>query len=175
MARKGIKPSYKWVGNTQVLTIKTAVSTAIANVLLPIPALASLDSDNDVLFERMFVDFSIRRLTTGSVVALGVVAALQKADAATGLPTELLDPLTTNAFALANRDILAISRLPVPPVILGAGDALRVSSEVVHTRMDVKVRRRFQRANHVLSLTITADLSDAVEIATMTRCLLRLN
>jgi len=175
MARKGVKPSFKWVGNTQVLTVKTAVSTAIANIHLPVPASASLDSDNDVLFERLFVDLSIRRLTTGSVVALGAVVVLQKTDAATGLPTELLDPLSTDVFALANRDILAIQRLPVPPVILGAGDALRVSSEVMHVRMDIKVRRRFQRANHAISLTLTADLSDAVQIATMTRCLLRLN
>ncbi len=174
MARSRIKPSYKWVGAVSLLSVKTFASTTAGSVLQAVPSSTSLDSDNDVLFERMFVDFSIRRLSTDSVVAMSFIVAVQKVDSA-GTLTEVLNPLSINGFDFANRDILAIAQMPIPAIILGAGDALRVSSEVVHIRHDIKVRRRLKRSNHVITLTVVADLLDDVEVRMMTRSLLRLN
>ncbi len=176
MARKrtGIKPSYKWVGEVQLRAVETFASTSTSEVMQAVGSSTSLDSDNDVLFERMFIDFSIRRLLTTSVVSMAFIVAMQKVDSS-GVLTEVLNPLTTNGFDLANRDILAIAQMPIPPIMLGTGDALRVNSEVIHVRHDIKVRRRLKRANHVLALTIVADLSSAIEVRTMTRSLLRLN
>lgn len=176
MARKGPKPSYKWIGNAETKVILRAVATPTSGIQLPVPSSAIPEANNDVLFERMFIDHSIRRLTTGSVVAVAAIVALQKVDDVTGIPIEVLDALLTgNAPGLANRDILAIYQIPVPPIILGAGDTLRVSSEVMHVRHDIKVRRRIQRLNHAITLTIVADLDSVVEIRTLSRSLLRIN
>lgn len=168
-----VQPQYKWVGTADTKNIDTFVGTPASAVGKPISDLGDVQITSDVVIERCLITLSTHRLLTTQIEAYAYIVALQKVDSS-GLVTEVLNPLDTDAFALANRDILAIGHIPVPPVIHNgsAGATLADRSTHVHT-IDVKVRRKLARTNHALTLTIVADVSDVLKVTLLTRCLIR--
>lgn len=171
MARKN--PQYKWVGTADTKNIKTFVSTPASSVGKPIGDLGDVQIQSDVVIERCLFTFSTVRLLTSDLDAYAYIVAIQKVSSS-GVPTEVLNPLDTDAFALANRDILAIGHIPVPPVIHnGSANATHIDRSVLVHTVDIKVRRKLKRANHALTLTLVADLSDVLSVTLLTRCLLK--
>ena len=174
MARNNVKPSYKWVGSSESRSIETVVATSPADVQLALGSSVIVEANNDVLFETMFISHAVRRLLTTGMAFIHVLVAMQKVDSASGLPIEVLDPSAGAGFDIANRDIVAWYQLPIPPIVFN--DTLASIDRSVHiTEKRIKVRRRIQRANHAMTLTIVSDVDNVVSARTITRTLLRLN
>lgn len=177
MARSRIKPSYKWVGANDVQDIQRIASMSPGLVYLALPGSVIVEANNDVLMETIFISHSISRLLITNVGFLHVLVAMQKIDPSSGLPTEVLDPAAGTGFDIANRDILAWYQLPMPPVLpVGNAGTFVTSDESVIYRHQVNVRRRIQRANHAITITIVNGVADdVIRVRTIARTLLRLN
>ena len=175
-----IKPSYKWCRFASVPSgIETHASTAVSEVHLLCPSLNITDGNLDVLFERLLLSFALRRQTvSGTVQNIAYFVAMQKTDSTTGFPTEVLNPLSTDADHLANRNILAWGQLPVPATNTAFDGVTDVASTRLNSEVhlvDVKVRRRLMRSTDAICLTLVADDSLTVEQRIQASVLLRQN
>ncbi len=167
------KRRFKWVGVQDVNTLKTFVSTTTSLVTVCAAPIVDGDIQSECMIERVLIQMNIRRLLTSTVEAIGYIVAKQKFDSS-GLLIQVLDPLSTDVFDLGNKDIMAMGRLPLAGNIpVGNAGGVQVAKEVVTPPMiDIRVRRKLSRLTEGLTLTITADLSDAVRISSLSRVLL---
>ena len=172
---RGASPKYKWCGHAKSATIETHVGMPTTEIQLLCPSLTLSEGQGEVVVERILLNFNIRRLLTSAIVALGFLVAKQKTIPTTGLPIEVLNPLevTADNFEFGNKDLLLQGLLPVPALLIKADDSLNLSQEVLHASYEFNGRRRLERLNHALTLTITADITDAIKVFTTSRVLLR--
>jgi len=167
------KAKYRWVGTKDVRNVEAFSAISVSDVGKLLPPLADIQVEQDVTIERCRIDILTRRLLTSDLTEYGFIVAMQKTDGI-GVLTEVLDPSSTDPFDLANRDILAIGQLAVPPVIHnGATNATHIDRSLLHHVIDIKVRRKIHRANNVLTLTLAANVGNVVAVSVLSRCLVR--
>ncbi len=167
------KAKYRWVGTKDVRNVEAFSAISVSDVGKMLPPLADIQVEQDVTIERCLVHILTSRLLTSDLSEYGYIIAMQKTDGI-GVLTEVLDPSTTDPFDLANRDILAIGQIPVPPIIHnGVTNATHIDrSNLLHT-IDVKVRRKIHRANNVLTLTLASNVGNVLSVSVLTRVLVR--
>ncbi len=174
--RSRTAPKYKWCGHAAVLTVDTQGATATSDIMLLCPSLGNSEIQGEVIVERIILSFSTRRLLTTATSAAGFLVAKQKTVPATGLPLEVLNPLETTAdnFEFGNKDLLYQGLLSIPANgFVGNSGAVAVSEQVIVERFEFNGRRRLERLNHALTLTVTADVSAVLRTFMQVRTLLR--
>ena len=124
----------------------------------------------------MFLRFLTTRIGVSQVNAVGVVVAIQETIPTTGVPVTVINPLDTTAdnFTLGLKQILWTGLLPVPPVILTPSDDSKVvnNSNMLYEG-EFNGRRKLNRMNHAVTLTMVADVDVMVRVFVQSRILLR--
>ncbi len=174
MARS--KRSYQWVGDGVIFTPVPDVSVSVGGIMQILPALTSSSNPEgrtQVLLEALYVRISTRRVGINAVDAAGVVVWVANVSEGSNNPVQSLDALSTQSRAYANKNILILEQLPVPP-ILASGDLLTAiaSEETMVSEHRYNARRKIDRSNQVLSLMVNCDVSDEVRCFVQVRALL---
>jgi len=164
--------STKWVGGASLRTILTTVSQSVASPIALVPASALGESPNDTTVVGGRIHVAIRRTDVALVEAFGYIVALQDTDQA-GTVNQVLEPLSTDPFTAANKDILSMGLLPVPANMPNSTGAPFTSREVAVTTIHLKTSRKLQRARHTLTFTQAADVSTILKTFVSWRILLK--
>jgi len=174
MARS--KRSNQWVGGSQIITPKTDVSSTVGAVFQLAPAIARTVPEigrTECLIQAIYVHISTHRILTTSLDAAGLIVWLANVSEGSANPAQTLDALSPDPRAYANKNILAMEPLAVPPV-LASGDLLSVttSEEIKVHKATYQASRKFDRAQQVLCLQINTDVSDVIRCFVQARVLL---
>ncbi len=166
-----------WVGGGQVIEPESDGNTSTAEVIQLVPAVlrtANLGPDTSVLIEAIYLHFSIHRLLISELDALGFLVYVSNVTETSELPVQALDALATDDRAYANRNILMMAPLPVPPTV-ASGDLLSasVNQAVLTSSHSFRATRKLDRASNVLAMTVNSDLSVVVRVFCQWRILLR--
>jgi len=164
------KPKYQWFGGFEGHPVVTRQSTATTDLIQLRPAHLSLDADRSVVVKRLILNMGIRRLTNGTVGALGGLAAIMSTDSV-GTPTDVLEIFSGDPFVTANTDIIRQFVLAVPPVV-GSGGSV-IGKEILVSQIDFKVNRKIDLARTAVILQVNADISDVIQFTVWWRMLLQ--
>ncbi len=174
MARKN--RSYQWVGGSQVITPKTDVSSTVGAVFQLAPAISRTVPElgrTECLIEAMYIHISTHRILTTSFDAAGLIVWLANVSEGSANPTQTLDGLSVDPRAYANKNILVLEPLAVPPVLASSDLATVTTSEEVKVhKATFQATRKFDRAQQVLCLQINTDVSDVIRCFVQARVLL---
>ncbi len=161
----------KWVGDSVLQTLKAG--PLLANVLTIVPIIVEDDTVADCTHQTTYLKFHTRRLLTTSCSAAGWIVWSATALASVGGPVQALDPLSLVARAWMNKDIMGYGPIDVPPVIsTGDTGTLQVDRSVRTVEFQVKAKRKLNRANHEIYLSVNCDVDDVLSTFIQHRTLL---
>lgn len=166
-----------WVGGGQIRLAETDVSTATSDVLQlipPQPTTEIVGLPQRSVIDAIYLHFSIRRELITQVDALGFMVYQQPVAEGSAQPAQALDALSTTDRLYANKAILMMAPLPVPP-ILASSDLVTaiVNEEVLTSHHEFAAMRKHDRSSQVLCMTVNCDVSDVVSCFCQWRVLLR--
>ncbi len=174
MARS--KRKYVWVGGGQIILPVTDASTSVGDVMEIVPAIprtSELGADTSCLVEALYINVSTHRLTLDSLDAAGVIVWTANVVEGGDSPAQTLDAISTDSRAYANKNIMVMAPLEVPPVIpVGNAATFATSEATVVSHFEYQATRKLDRSNQVLALTINTDVSDVLRCFVQVRCLL---
>lgn len=166
----------QWIGGGQNIEPETDASTIPAELIQLLPPLqtatiAGLPSK--VVVEAIYLNFSVHRLLTAEVDALGFLVWVANRQENSNLPVQALDALSLIDTSYANPHIMMMAPLPVPPVThssdLGAVAAdLRV--DVAHH--EFQANRGVDRAQEMVVMSVNCDVSVVLSVFCQWRMLL---
>jgi len=174
--RPSTAPKYKWCGHAAVQTVLPQTSQTTATPMLLCPSIGVTGLQGEVIIERIILNFLTHRLLTDDLDGYGFLVSKQKTIPATGLPTEILNPLETTAdnFEFGNKDLLLQGLLMVPECTIRSDtQALKINGRGEQQSYEFNGRRRLERLNQALTLTLAADVSSVVRVFVQSRVLLR--
>ena len=168
-------PRYQWCGHNGVEDIETALATTVAEVTILCPSLGDSNDQSTVTVEKMFTRFSVTRIGTANVDASAFVIAIQETDPLTGFPQSVINPLdvVSDNFTLGLKQILMTGLLPFPGTMLKADDSRDITRGAMIIDYEFNGRRKINRMNHAITLTMVADASAELRVFNQTRILLR--
>ena len=126
--------------------------------------------------EKIFLRFLTTRIGVSQVNVVGFALAIQETVPTTGAPVTVINPLDTSQdnFTLGLKQLIMTGLLPVPPVVLQpSDDAKIVNNSNMLTQYEFNGRRKYNRMNHALTLTVNADVDAMVRMFFQARILLR--
>ena len=170
-------PRYQWCGHQGQEDLETFASTSAADVTLLCPSLGDTNQQSTVTIEKIFLRMLVTRIGVASVSAAAFVVAIQETVPATGVPVTVINPLDTTAdnFTLGLKQILMTGLMEWPPIVLiPSSDAKSVNLGSLLTEYEFNGRRKLNRMNHALTLTMvddsgTPDLRVFVQARTLLR------
>ncbi len=170
------KRSYQWVGGGQIIVPKTDASSTVGAIMQLAPAISRTVSEvgrTECLIEAIYIHVSTHRILTTSLDAAGLIVWVSNVSEASQNPVQSLDALSLDVRAYANKNILVLEPLVVPP-ILASGDLLSVTTDdqVVTHKATFQATRKLDRAQQVLCLQINTDVSDVIRCFVQARVLL---
>ncbi len=170
------KRSYQWVGAGSNLASVPDASTAVSDVVQLVPAIKRTDPTvgrTDCLIEAIYIHVSTRRDDVGIVDALGLIVWVGNVAEASANPVQSLDALSTDVRAYANKGILILEPIAVPP-LLASGDLVSAtpSDAVLVSKHTFRASRKLDRGHNVLCAVINCDLSGEVNCFLQARVLL---
>ncbi len=173
----GKRKSTFWVGGGEIREPETDASTSTGEVIQLLPAVvrtANLGPDTSVVIEAIYLHFHIHRILTTVFDALGFMVWISNVTETSELPVQSLDALSTDDRAYANKNILMMEPLPVPPN-LNSGDLLSaaVNDEIYVSSHQFRASRKLDRASNVLCLNLNSDVSAVTRVFCQWRILLR--
>ena len=169
-------PRYQWCGHQGQEDLETSASTSTADIIILCPSLGDTNQQSTVTIEKIFARFLVTRIGISSVNAVAFIIATQETVPATGAPVTVINPLETTAdnFTLGLKQILMTGLLPHPPtVLIPSSDAKSVNLGSLATDMEFNGRRKLNRMNHALTLTMNADVDAMIRVFAQIRILLR--
>ena len=168
-------PRYQWCGHQSVQTLETSVATAASEIILLCAFLGDTNQQSTVTVERIIMSFLIHRILATEFDACAFVVAIQETVPATGAPVTVINPLDTAAdnFTLGLKQILMTGLLGWPPVILRADDTSKENSAGMYQSFEFNGRRKLNRMNHAVTLTVNTDVTAVLRMFVQTRVLLR--
>lgn len=155
-----------WVGDNRVQTL--LAGGPIANVIQLTPTVNQADPQ-DAVHEVSHLHFNIERILTTAIDECGYVIWKGKVDVGGVVPAQSLDPLSLDALAWADKDIMMQGFLPVPPVIFDVAGTPAVNRSLLHHYVEVKVKRKFGRVNHGIFMSVGCDVSSVVRVGVVNR------
>ncbi len=170
------KRRYVWVGKGELLTPVTDASTSVGNVMEIVPAIlrtSALGADTNCLVEALYINVSTRRSGVTTFDAAGLIVWTANVVEGGDSPAQTLDALSLDDRAYANKNIMVMAPLEVPP-ILGASDLATFiqNDEIRTTHLEYQAKRKLDRSNQVLALIINTDVSSVIRCFVQVRCLL---
>ncbi len=173
----GKRKSTFWVGGGVIREPETDVSISTGDVIQLLPAVlrtANLGPDTSVVIEAIYLHFHIHRILITPLDALGFLVWISNVTETSELPVQSLDAISVDDRAYANKNILMMEPLPVPPV-LNSGDLLSaaVNDEVIVSSHQFRASRKLDRASNVLAMNLNSDVSSVTRVFCQWRILLR--
>lgn len=170
------KKNYNWVGIGKIIDVVPDASTSVADVLEIVPAIlksAVPGANTQCRIEAMYIHVHTHRTSIATVDACGIIVWTANVVEGGDSPAQTLDAISTDSRAYANKNILVMAPVPVPP-ILGTSDLLAFieNDQVMVSSYEYQATRKLDRSNQVLALTINSDVSGAVRCFVQVRCLL---
>ncbi len=170
------KRRYNWVGKGQLMVPVTDASTSVGNVMEIVPAIlrtSALGADTQCLVEALYIHVSTRRTGVTTFDAAGLIVWTANVVEGGDSPAQTLDAISTDDRAYANKNIMVLAPIDVPP-ILGASDLATFiqNDEIRTTRFEYQAKRKLDRSNQVLSFVINTDVSSVISCFVQVRCLL---
>ncbi len=165
-----------WVGKGQLITPKTDASTPVGEIMELVPAVlegAPGGENTRCVIDAIYLHFSVTRIGINRLDAVGFMVWVARVGEAANTPVQSMDALSLRDRVYANKAILMMAPLPVPP-ILGASDLLSFlpNDQVAVAHHDFQASRKLDRSNEVLALVVNSDVSSEVEVFVQARVLL---
>ncbi len=162
----------KWVGDSVLQTLKAG--PLFANVLAIVPVTLDVDDAiGDCTHQTTYLKFHTRRLLTTSCSAAGWIMWSATALSGVGGPVQALDPLSLVSRAWANKDIMGYGPLDVPSTVSnGSTGVVEVDRSVMTLEYVCKAKRKLNRANHEIYLSVNCDVDDVLSTFIQHRSLL---
>jgi len=174
MARR--KRKYIWVGGGQIILPVPDTFTSVGDIMEIVPAIprtSELGGDTQCLIEALYIHVSTQRLLISNFDACGIIVWTANVVEGGDSPAQTLDALSLDGRAYANKNILVLAQISVPPVIpVGDAATFATSDELRTSTFEYQATRKLDRSNQVLSLIINTDLTGVVRCFVQVRCLL---
>lgn len=169
------KKQSKWFGGSKLVVPQTDASTALADIVELIPAQLLSEQQGrqtKCTIEAIYLHFSVRRLLTTTFDALGFLVWQGQVAETGNTPIQALDALSLAPRLYANKAIMMMAPLPVPP-LLGTSDllAFTVNDGILTDHHEYQASRNHDQANQVLSMTINSDVSAVTSVFAQWRVL----
>lgn len=164
----GNKRTGQWIGDNNLQTVLSHASGSVADIISLLPTNSIVEAAANVVFERCIIDFWTRRLLVTQPEALGFMVWDGDVLSGTTTPVEALDPLSGSTFSWAHKAIMQKGGLPVPPVFFN-GVSNAVGGELLHSQVDINVKRKLSRRNQQINLVVRCDLSSVMRVFTTWR------
>ncbi len=166
MARN--KKAYSWLGGGENIEPMGDASTATTELIQLIPAQPVADTvgaRTQFLIEAIYLHFSIHRLLITELDACGFIVWQAPVTEASNLPAQSLDALSTTDRLYANKRIMMMAPLPVPPIFL-SGDLVSatVDERVMTSSHEYQAMRKHDRSNTVLAMAVNSDVDIVLSV-----------
>ena len=168
--RRGNRPRLQWYGGFSSAEVLTVASTGVGGITQLRPAHGSLDADRSVVIKRIILSMSVRRVLISAIDCAMWAVSVGQTDSS-GNPTDVLELLDTDPFVMANKALLQVGSLPVPPIIYST--TREVDRSVVVVDYDFKVNRRVDLAREAILMQLNADVSGVITVCTNWRMLVQ--
>ncbi len=165
MARK--KKEYQWMGGGQLVSAETRASTSVADVIQLIPGVPIADdagSRNNFLIEAMYLHFHVKRLLITDMDALAFLVYQSNMSDSGNNPLAALDALSLEDRLYGRKQLMMMGPLPVPAIIFDGVSAFTTQEEIKVHSAEYQAKRKHDRSQQVLCMTINADVSDVVQV-----------
>jgi len=165
---------YQWCGHQAIHIVKAG--PVAADVQLMCPSAGTSLQQSTVTIEKIFVRLLTHRILASELDAFGYMVAIQETVPTTGLSITVLNPLevTVDNFALALKQLLMTGLVGWPPVLLKADDTSKENSSGMLYEVEFNGRRKMNRLNHALTMTLETDVDAVLRVFVQTRVLLRM-
>ncbi len=165
-----------WVGGGEIRIPETDAGTTVSEVIQlipPQPLTQGVGDRTKCVIDAIYLHFSIRRIALNAVDALGFIVYQSQVLEAGDTPSQSLDALSLQGRAYANKAIMMMAPLPVPP-LLGAGDLLTfvANDQVMVASHEFQASRKHDMASQVLCLNLNSDISAVFRVFCQWRILL---
>ncbi len=172
----GKQKEYSWVGGAKLYQPQTDASTGVADVIELVPAQLTTEAAGRrtrCTIEAIYLHFSIRRILTTTFDALGFMVWQAQVAETGNTPAQAIDSLSLTSRVYANKSIMMMAPLPVPP-LLGTSDLLAfvVNDQIITDHHEYQANRKHDQANQVLAMTLNSDVSVVVSVFSQWRVLL---
>ncbi len=165
------KREYSWMGGgvNHLAEPDGATSTSeIIRLIPPLPVGDLAGARTTFLIDAMYLHFSIRRKGANAISpisALGFLVWQAAVTETTDVPVQSLDALSLQDRLYANKQIMMMAPLPVPPILAASDLATAIQNEsVLVAHHEYQAQRKHDRANQVLAMTVNCDLGVAIEV-----------
>ncbi len=164
MARK--KKEYQWMGGGQLVTVETRAGTSVADVVQMIPGVPIADEAGvrtNFLIEAMYLHFHVKRLLITDFDALAFLVYQGNMSDSGNNPVQSLDALSTEDRLYSRKQLMMMGPLPVPPVISSEA-VFTTQEEIKVVSFEYQAKRKHDRSQQVLCMTVNADVSLVVQV-----------
>ncbi len=165
-----------WVGGGQLKIPETDAGTTPSEVIQLIPSQPLTEQAGDrtkCVIDAIYLHFSIRRILNSNPDALGFIVYQGQVNETADNPVQSLDALSLAPRAYANKNIMMMAPLPIPP-LLGAGDlaSFTTNEAVLVAHHEFQASRKHDMASQVLCLNVNCDISLVLRVFCQWRILL---
>ncbi len=170
------KRKTSWVGGAQLVIPETDAGTTPSEVVQLIPPQLSTESVGDrtkFVVEAIYLHFSIRRILNSNPDACGFLVWQAAVNESNEFPAQSLDALSLQRRAYANKNIMMMAPLPIPP-LLGASDlaSFTTNDAVLVAHHEFQASRKHDTASQVLAMNVNCDISLVLRVFCQWRILL---
>ncbi len=170
------KRNLQWVGGGVIREAETDASTSTAEVIQLVPPIQVATKDggpSNALIKAVYLHFSSKRILLSSLDAFGFIMWIAIRQENANLPVQSLDAIPANNTPYANKAIMLMAPLQVPP-LLAAGDLLsfQTNDQLITEHHTFESNRKLDRQSQILCLNLNSDISVVMRTFVQWRVLL---